>query len=178
MIGDELFKYELVRGVLIVNPPPAESQRGPNELLGYRLLDYREHHPQGASLDATIYNEYMRVESGWRIADRAVWAGLGRHPRPPRDVPAIAVDFPSSLTCDRRRDYIDKRREYLEAGVREYWIIDRFRRSMTVCRTGTPDVLVKEQETDRTDLLPGFELPLAVLLEEADRARQGEEDAS
>src|SRR5690606_16560612 len=131
---------------------------------------YREHHLRGASLDATIYNAYVRVESGRRIADRALWAGLGRHPRPPLDVPAIAVEFLSSLTHDRRRDHVEKRREYLAAGIREYWIIDRFRRSMTVCRSDVPDLIVGDKMTYRTDLLPGFELPLAVLLEEADRS--------
>ena len=31
---DELYCYELIHGVLVVTPPPAEGQRGPNDLLG------------------------------------------------------------------------------------------------------------------------------------------------
>jgi Uma2 family endonuclease len=62
-------------------------------------------------------------------------------------------------------------------GVKEYWIIDRFRRTMTVFRreppiTGTDTVVtITESEIYQTDLLPGFELPLARLLAVADRWR-------
>lgn len=172
---DELFKYELVHGVVVVNPPPAESERGPNDVLGHFLRKYREIHKDGAALDATYFEQYVHTPSGRRIADRAIWAGLGRRPDTRHDTPTIVVEFVSRRKRDRRRDYVEKRREYLEAGIREYWIIDRFRRSMTVCRAGAPDLIVREQETCRTNLLPGFELPLAVLLEEADRSRQPEE---
>ena len=72
---------------------------------------------------------------------------------------------------DFQRDYIDKRDEYLRAGVREYWIIDRFRRRMTVVRGEAgqaTEVVITEQETYTTSLLPGFALPLAQLLAVAD----------
>jgi Uma2 family endonuclease len=62
--------------------------------------------------------------------------------------------------------------EYREAGVREYWIIDRFERKMTVFRqdsSGTHEVLVPEDGVYRTPLLPGFELILAALLGVADQ---------
>ncbi|MGP0069688.1 MAG: Uma2 family endonuclease, partial [Isosphaeraceae bacterium] len=73
---------------------------------------------------------------------------------------------------DWRRDYEEKRREYREAGVVEYWIIDRFQRIMTVYQDrqdGPGEVVVSEHENYRTPLLPGFELPLARLLSGADR---------
>ena len=43
----------------------------------------------------------------------------------------------SSSSCRRgkvnqERDYVAKRAEYREIGVREYWVIDRFRRTLTV----------------------------------------------
>ncbi len=72
---------------------------------------------------------------------------------------------------DRTRDYEEKRRDYLALGVREYWIIDRFDRRMTVFRDrpGEPaEVVIKADETYRTPLLPVFELPLARLLKVAD----------
>ena len=69
------------------------------------------------------------------------------------------------------RDYEEKRDEYLAAGVKEYWIIDRFRRVMTVYRKGlagpTYDI-VTETQTYETGLLPGFVLPLSRLLAKAD----------
>jgi Uma2 family endonuclease len=72
------------------------------------------------------------------------------------------------------RDYEEKRDEYLAAGVKEYWIIDRFRRVMTVYRkglTGPTYEIVTAAETYQTNLLPGFALPLSRLLAKADRWR-------
>ena len=51
----------------------------------------------------------------------------------------------------------------LAAGVEEYWVIDRFRRIMTVYRrsvAGPTYDIVTEAQTYQTDLLPGFVLPL------------------
>ena len=45
---EEDYNYELVEGVLVVVPPVSESERGPNEMLGYLLLSYKEHDPQGS----------------------------------------------------------------------------------------------------------------------------------
>ncbi len=169
---DELYQYELIRGVLVVNPPPSESERGPNEALGYLLRLYKDNHPQGPSLDDTLSEQYVHLADSRRRADRVIWAGLGRVPDPETDVPTIVVEFVSKRQRDRQRDYEEKRREYLALGVAEYWVIDRFRRTMTVVRK--PPVEPAEQVLAagahyRTHLLPAFELPLARLLEVADR---------
>jgi Uma2 family endonuclease len=92
-------------------------------------------------------------------------------PDPSVDIPAIVAEFVSKRKRDRVRDYQEKRREYQALGVREYWVIDRFNRTMTVFKNipGEPaEVIVKAEETYRTALLPGFELPLARLLKVAD----------
>jgi Uma2 family endonuclease len=84
------------------------------------------------------------------------------------------VEFPSSRPADRRRDYQEKVVEYRELGVREYWIIDRFRRAMTVYRWRRSRWLaqtLREQETYQTPLLPGFELPPKKLFAIADKYR-------
>jgi hypothetical protein len=68
----------------------------------------------------------------------------------------------------------------MELGIGEYWVIDRFRRIMTVVRNGPkgPQVqIIREQETYSTSLLPGFELPLARVLEMADRFDQPKKTA-
>jgi len=56
------------------------------------------------------------------------------------------------------------------------WIIDRFDRTMTACRCDGPDVVIPHDGIYRTPLLPGFELPLARLLEVADRWQASKED--
>ena len=168
---DELYGYELIHGVLIVSPLPAESERDPNEELGHILRTYKSDHPAGSALDKTLSEQYVRLPDSRRRADRVIWAGLGRIPDPKTDVPAIVVEFVSNRHRDRVRDYEEKRRQYLAIGVQEYWIIDRFQRIMTVFRgrPGEPaEQIIKENEVYRTSLLTGFQLPLARLLKVAD----------
>lgn len=164
---DDRYCYELIHGVLVVTPIPSEAEADPNEELGFLLRYYKQGHPQGAALDKTLTERYVRTHDSRRRADRVIWAGLGRLPIPSVDVPTIVVEFVSHARRDRIRDYEEKRCEYLALGVREYWIIDRFARLLTVFRNqpgGVAEQVVAEIGTYRTDLLPGFELPLARLL--------------
>jgi Uma2 family endonuclease len=169
---DDSFRYELIRGGLVVTPVPSEAEASPNDELGAMLRQYQREHPEGAALDETIPERYVRTSIGRRRADRVVWTKLGRRPDPAADVPAIVVEFVSSSRRDRRRDYEEKRREYQQAGVVEYWIVDRFARQTTIYRNapeGPTELVVAEKETYQTPLLPGFELRLARLLAVADR---------
>jgi hypothetical protein len=111
------------------------------------------------------------TSSGRRIADRVIWTGLGRVPNVRKDLPTIAIELVSGTRRDRQRDYVDKRAEYLGAGIREYWIIDRFRRAMTVILNepgGVRELVVPEKETYESPQLPGFQVPLERLLSAAD----------
>ncbi len=169
---DDRYRYELVRGVLVVTPPPAAAERGPNDELGRLLLNYRDGHPLGFHLDDTLPEHEMRPGDDRRRADRVIWAGLGRQPDAETDVPTIDIEYVSIGKRDWLRDYEEKRREYLALGVAEYWVIDRFRRTMTVYRNPPrlpAEQVITEAGVYRTDLLPGFELPLARLFAVADR---------
>lgn len=167
---EEGWRYELINGVLIVSAPPLRKERDPNEELGYMLRYYKEHHPQGSSLDATVPEEEVRTGSNRRRVDRAVWAGLGRLPGK-HEVPTVIGEFVSRGKANRKRDYETKRAEYKKAGVKQYWIFDHFQRTMTVIIFGKRDEVrvLKENDVYRTSLLPGFELPLARLFALADR---------
>ncbi len=172
---DENFCYELIHGVLVVTPPPLEEERGPNEELGVLLHYYRMQHPLGAALNATLTEQHISTHDSSRRADRVIWAGLGRAPNPRKDRPTIVVEFVSEGKRNRLRDYHEKRTEYLAAGVREYWIIDRFARTLTACRGDSANVVVPHDGTYQTPLFPGFELPLARLLAVADSWRASKE---
>lgn len=175
---DELYNYELVHGVLVVAPPPDIGEREPNEQLGHLLRSYKEQHPQGTALDLTVSEQSIRTPESRRRADRVIWTGLGRIPNTRRDQPTIVIEFVSASKRDFQRDYVIKRDEYLQAGVSEYWIIDRFRRRMTVIRGGTDpvtEIVISEQDTYSTPLLPGFVLPLAQLLAVADAVKAAED---
>lgn len=165
------WRYELINGVLIVNPAPLKQERDPNEELGHWLRQYQDDHAPGSSLDFTVSEETLYSGPHRRRPARAIWAGLGRLPKE-REAPTIAVEFVSEDKRSRERDYVTKRHEYHSIGVREYWIIDRFDRTMTVHRFDGSQVestVVTADQSYTTPLLPGFELPLSRLFELADR---------
>ena len=81
--------------------------------------------------------------------------------------PSIAVDFVSAERRDWLGEYQRRRQEFLAAGVKEYWVVDRFRRLMDVyfgSMHGSTGCVLTEGDTIRTELLPGFELSLNELL--------------
>jgi Uma2 family endonuclease len=168
---DHHLRYELINGVLIVTPPPDKGEIAPNEELGYLVRLHKNFHPQGSIIDESLSEQTIHATPKRRRADRAIWTGLGRVPDVEKDIPSIVVEFVSAKKRDYMRDYETKRAEYLGIGVREYWIIDRFQRIMTVYRNrpeGVATLIIKEAESYQTDLLPGFTLPIARLLARAD----------
>ena len=135
-LPDEVFnrhlRYELINGVLIVTPPPGNAEIAPNSELGHLVWYYKHYHPQGSIVDEVLAEQTIHATPQRRRADHAIWIGLGRVPDVEKDVPAIVVEFVSAKKRDHKRDYEEKKAEYLAIGVREYWIIDRFQRIMTV----------------------------------------------
>src|SRR5208337_3276807 len=169
----EGWRYELINEVLVVSPIPSLNERDPNEELGRWLRNYQESHPQGSALDATIGEQTIETKKNRRRADRVIWAGLGRLPDP-NETPTIIIELVSKGKINQERDYVAKRAEYREIGVKEYWIIDRFSKTMTVClfaadRDRDQELVFAANQTYATTLLPGYELPLRRLLELAER---------
>jgi Uma2 family endonuclease len=162
-------RYELINGVLVVSPIPSEAERDPNEELGHMLRSYRDTHPQGSSLNRTLPEHTIKTRRNRRRADRVIWANLGRLPYKD-ETPSIIGEFVSEGKRARRRDYEEKRDEYMEIRVGEYWVIDRFDRTMTVFTwegTRLRERVIRENQVYTTPLLPGFELRLSELLARA-----------
>jgi Uma2 family endonuclease len=172
----EGWRYELINEVLVVSPTPSRNERDPNEELGYSLRSYQEMHPQGAALDLTLHEETIETRRNRRRAGRVIWAGLGHLPDL-NEPPTIVIELVSRGRINRERDYVAKRAEYREIGVKEYWIIDRFAKSMTVfifTEQGDRELVIPAGQTYATGLLPGYELPLGKLIDLANRwARKG-----
>jgi Uma2 family endonuclease len=167
---DPRFRYELLNGVVIVSPPPGDAEIDPNDELGFMLRAYQQT-PAGKVLDKTLFEREVATSVGIRRVDRALWIGFGRPIHSKVDLPTILVEFVSRGKRAWRRDYEQKRDEYLQRGAKEYWVIDRFRRTMTVYFQPPCDPAertVTENETHTTPLLPGFELPLSRLLRLSD----------
>ena len=165
------WRYELINEVLVVSPIPSRNERDPNEELGRWLRNYQESHPQGSALDATLAEETIETKKNRRRADRVIWAGLGLLPDP-NETPTIIIELVSKGKINQERDYVAKRAEYREIGVKEYWIIDRFSKTLTVCLFASDrdqELVFAANQTYATTLLPGYQLPLRRLLELAER---------
>ena len=67
---DEDYRYELIEGILIVTPVPLPQESDPNEELGAWLRIYRDQHPMGHTLNATLSEQYIRTPHSRRRADR------------------------------------------------------------------------------------------------------------
>lgn len=165
---DPAWRYELIRGVVVVLPMPHESEADVNDESGYLIRNYQCSHPHGRIVDRTLPERYIFLPDGSRrLAGRVIWTGLGRLPQPKTDIPGVVIEFVSQAKRDVLRDYVDKKIEYLDVGVKEYWVIDRFRRTMTVFRPDEETVL-SEHQSYETPLLPGFRLDLDLLFSLAD----------
>ncbi|MSR58976.1 MAG: Uma2 family endonuclease [Planctomycetaceae bacterium] len=163
---DELYSYELINGVLIVNAAPSRFETDPNEELGRWIRNFQELNP--GIVNKTLYEHYIYTDNSRRRADRLIWVGYGEAFDLDKDLPTIAVEFVSKRRRDQLRDYVDKRDEYLALGIAEYWVINRFDRTLNAFRRsaiGYETQIVGDQETYRPTLIPGFELPLGKLLD-------------
>jgi Uma2 family endonuclease len=166
---EEGYLYELARGVIDVTEVPGPSHGRIVRRVARLFDDYDDDHPGVISFAAGSGECRLRLPmmQSDRHPDQAIYLD----PEPPgphvwtRWVPHIVVEIVSA--GGEERDYVEKREEYLRAGVREYWIIDPKARLMRVLqRAGDvwDEVVVAAGEIYRTPLLPGLEVRLDDLL--------------
>lgn len=73
---------------------------------------------------------------------------------------ALAIEIVSEGEENRQRDFVDKRRDYARAGIKEYWIVDPEEETITVLTLGKKRYRLhgefKPGDTATSVLLPGF----------------------
>jgi Uma2 family endonuclease len=131
---EEGWLYELGRGVIDVTEVPGPSHGLIVNRLARLFLGYDEAHPGVITYRAGAGECRLRIPGlkSDRHPDQAVY--LDPVPEGPdpwtRWCPHLVVEIVSR--GGKRRDYVEKREEYLRMGVREYWVLDPARRSMLV----------------------------------------------
>ena len=168
---EEGWRYELINGVLVVSPIPFEREGELNEELGYWLRHYQHGHPEGICLLSTLVERVIVLGDNRRRPDRVIWIGPPSILRQKR-LPTIVAEFVSKRKRDRLRDYETKRDEYLAAGIKEYWVIDRFAKKVAIFTKPGRRIRATVLEADQdltSSLLPGFALPLKRLFAVAER---------
>lgn len=163
---DEPWRYERIKGRLFVMSPAGPDHQRPNNRLRSFLGAYELAHPE--IVDCVFSEAWIAVDSKTdRIIDIGVYLVSSRTgSMRPTQAPDLAFEAVSGGGEDRKRDYVDKRAEYLRAGVREYVIVDRFERRVTILRRVRGrfvETQLGSKETYVSPLLPGFKVPLKEL---------------
>jgi Uma2 family endonuclease len=141
-LPDDGNKYELVRGDLFVTPPPNEDHETILSRLTRVLDPYvaaqrlgMVYHPR-----AVMRFEGSEVEPDLMVRQARIVTDKDWDDAP---TPILIVEVLSGST--RRRDHLQKRELYLDAGVAEYWIVDPEARNVRVVRAGQKDVVLTEE---------------------------------
>jgi Uma2 family endonuclease len=161
--------YELARGVVIATEVPGISHGRSVRGFAKLFLLYDEAYPGVINYSAGGGECRLRLPEmqSDRHPDQAVYllpppAG----PRPwTRWVPEIVVEVLSEGS--EERDLVEKREEYLRAGVTEYWILNPFGRCLVVLqRAGDAwqELVIPAGGCYHPHLLPGLEVRPADLL--------------
>jgi Uma2 family endonuclease len=151
-------KADLIDGVIyMASPDSARANRIAN-FVQFLLSGHADVTGTGevfASRFAFILSQYRAPEPdvAWVSAARAgiieERGGIG--------APDVAVEVVSRDS--RSRDYVEKRRVYEEAGVREYWLIDPLRKQTEFLRLRGSRFVTVEIGPDRifrSSVVPGF----------------------
>ncbi|HZK80016.1 MAG TPA: Uma2 family endonuclease [Humisphaera sp.] len=170
--GREGYIYELSRGVIIVMDVPgkkhlAQLEAARDQFYSYKLSHRGLIHTIASGGDCKIL---MPTAQSERHPDLSIY----KSPPPPSEelwttwIPEIAIEIVSPGS--HHRDYGEKREEYFQFGVREYWIIDADPQQMLALRRSGGrwiEKIVQANETYRTRLLPELEFNLAPIFESA-----------
>lgn len=160
---DEPWSYEREGGRLVVMPPDGNIHQITSEPWRDALVVYKLARPD--VVGHVFSNPFLRVdEDKDRIGDLGVF--LVDTPVPASEVGTISdlvFEIVSQGKANKKRDYVTKRTEYEALGVKEYVIVDRFERRVTVLALGSggyTERVLTEVDTYTSPLLPGLAIPI------------------
>lgn len=163
----EPWRYERTGGTLVVSPPAGEDHVSVSEPLRDRLGAYRLAHP--IIVELVVSEAWIRVDAdNDRIGDIGVYLRTDAPAPPiPDRVPDLVFEVVSPGRRASQRDYVEKRDPYHGLGIREYVIVDRPRRAVTVLThepDGYAERILGPSDTYASPLLPGLAIPLGELI--------------
>ena len=137
-LPDDGNKYEVVDGELFVTPAPSPGhERLASKLLAI-LLPYVLRHQLGEVYTPRFV---VRTEDSEVEPDLMVRPATTTLPETWEEMPTPLLVVETLSNTTRRRDREQKREFYLRIGVAEYWIVDRFSRTIQIVRTDVDDLV-------------------------------------
>ena len=155
------YLYELSRGVVIVIDVP--NRRHLAQMNGVKRQIHAYDAAHSGQIDTIATGSECKILLTESKSERHPDLAIYKSSMPPgedawsRWVPEIVIEVVSPGS--ERRDYVEKREEYLEFGVQEYWSIDFEKQELLVLRRsgGTwNEVVVRPPELYETTLLSGL----------------------
>lgn len=162
-LPDDGNKYELIRGELFVTPPPSVDHEEILARLHATLAAYVEKHGVGRVYRPRAVIRFEGSEAEPDLMVRPLSPGIHGNAWDKLPPPLLVVEVLSPTT--RRRDLVNKREYYLDAGAGEYWVIDSEQREIRVIRRGEQDVIVRESLVWRVVPAKPLVLDLAALFD-------------
>ncbi len=136
-LPDDGNKYELVDGELFVTPAPSPA----HEALATELLHLLYPYVKAQRIGNLVFPRSVVRQLGSEVEpDMMVRPATPTRPKTWAEmpIPSLVVEISSRTT--QRRDNEQKRAFYLRIGVAEYWIVDRFTRTIRVVTANAEDV--------------------------------------
>ena len=165
-VFEEPYIYERVKGRLVVMSPAGPEHRKVSRPFRRELGGYWHTHTDLVD-EVDIEGWVATTPDDDRIPDICFYLKTSStNETVPRRVPDLIYEFVSKDRSDQERDYIDKRKEYLDIGVKEYVIVDRFKHAVLVL-TFEPnqedyvEAWLNEDQSYVTPLLPGLTVNLS-----------------
>lgn len=130
---DEDTRAEWVDGEVVFMSPVSLRHARIGQFLGSLIERYLEIHPIGE-----LFRDSVQMKTGPNLGGRLPDLLFVRTERASQLMPTY-IDGPADLVVEvvsldsRRRDLIDKRKEYADGGVTEYWIVDSIEDRATFC---------------------------------------------
>ena len=160
---------EFIAGEAVVVPPIGGSASDARGKLYLALSHWQEDAAEGSLV---LQDVFVAFPDGSRPAPDISYWSAERHQPVTRgamqSVPDLVVEVLSPST--RTNDLGVKRELYMHSGVRELWLVDPDAHTVTRARPRvTPDEVLGEGATLRSELLPGFALEVARIFASAPR---------
>ena len=173
MTADALLRWsapgmtaELIRGILVVREPPGAEHGLLADRFSYRLRQFVEAHDLGEVFAQDTGFKIGREPDTVRAPDVA-FVSRSRLREIPTGYLEVAPDLIVEIVSpgDRPGEILEKVGQWLAAGSRLVWVLDRPREPLRVYRAdGSVSLLGPDDVLDGEDVLPGFALPLSDLL--------------